>query len=155
MWRKITLGLLALTAVHAAAQEPASGRTIFRVGGGVGTSDYACAGCQIDAQTGFSGLLAAYRTIGGVLTTGVEATLSHTTGKQCRRDAGLRAGDAWRSRQVARAAVGHGRARVALVFGGWPQLERPGLLRARGCGSPGRTTPGREPFCGLSHDGWT
>lgn len=33
MWRKITLGLLALTAVHAAAQEPASGRTIFRVGG--------------------------------------------------------------------------------------------------------------------------
>ena len=80
MWRKITLGLLSLTAVHAAAQEPASGRTIFRVGGGVGTSDYTCAGCQIDAQTGFSGLLAANRTIGGVLTAGVEGTLSHTTG---------------------------------------------------------------------------
>ena len=34
-------------------QEPGSSRTIVRVGGGVRTSAYTSAGCQVDAQTGF------------------------------------------------------------------------------------------------------
>jgi len=81
MWRHTVVGMLALAgAGSAAAQDAGYGRTILRLGGGVGTADYTCAECRIDAETGFTGLLAATRRAGEALTVGAELTLSRTTG---------------------------------------------------------------------------
>ena len=81
MWRALAVGVLGLASAHtAAAQEAAPGRTVLLAGAGVSSADYSCNGCTIDAQTGFTALVAGTYALGRVLTGGLEGTLSHATG---------------------------------------------------------------------------
>jgi hypothetical protein len=83
MWRELTLGVLVLGGVRTAgAQGAESARMAVRLGGGVSSADYSCTGCQVDAETGFTALLAGTRTLGRVVTAGIETTLSRATGDQ-------------------------------------------------------------------------
>jgi len=83
MLRVLAVGALALGGVHAvAAQEASPHHTVLRAGAGVAAADYTCAGCTIDALTGFTAFLAGTRAMGRVLTVGLETTLSHATEDQ-------------------------------------------------------------------------
>lgn len=83
MWRKLTVGMLMLVGTGSVeAQGVVSPRTAFRLGVGVSSADYACTGCQVDAETGFTALLAATHPLGRALTAGVETALSRASGDQ-------------------------------------------------------------------------
>jgi hypothetical protein len=83
MWRVLAVGVLVLGSVDVtAAQEASPGRIVLRAGGGVSSADYTCAGCAIDAETGFTALLAGSHAVGRALTVGLETTLSRATGDQ-------------------------------------------------------------------------
>ena len=77
MRHHLALGLLLLVCgSDLEAQAPASARTAVRVGVGPGSADYACSGCDIDAEKGVSAFVAAGRPLGPLLTGGLEATIA-------------------------------------------------------------------------------
>jgi hypothetical protein len=83
MWRDLALGVLVLSGARSvAAQGVESARPAVRLGAGVSSADYSCTGCQVDAETGFTALLAGTRPLGQSLTAGIETTLSRATGGQ-------------------------------------------------------------------------
>jgi hypothetical protein len=82
MWRTLTIGALALGGVPAAgAQQVAPTRLAVRVGGGLGSSEYHCTGCQVNGATGLNALVAGTRSLGHVLTVGLEASASRVSGR--------------------------------------------------------------------------
>jgi hypothetical protein len=77
MWRMLAIGVLALGGVHrAGAQEPAAPRLAVRVGAGLSSSEYHCAGCQVDGGNGLTVLVAGTRSLGHALTVGFEGNAS-------------------------------------------------------------------------------
>ena len=83
MWRALAVSVLMFSSARlAAAQDALPGRVVLRSGAGVSSADYACTGCVIDAQTGFTALLAGTHALGRVLTVGLETSLSRATGDQ-------------------------------------------------------------------------
>ncbi len=69
------LSLLAGSTLSAQTSEPPG--TVLRIGVGATRLDFTCGDCQIDAQTGISGFIAASRPIGRGFTAGLEATLAN------------------------------------------------------------------------------
>jgi hypothetical protein len=81
MRRTLLFGIALLIATaRLQAQEIASHRPTFRLGGGLDWADYTCRGCVIDSQRGFNAFLAAARPLGPVLSLGLETALSHGNG---------------------------------------------------------------------------
>lgn len=62
--------LLVAGTLNAHAQRPS--RTTVRVGGAVGSFDFTCGGCDVDAQSGFAGFVAANMAVGRFLSAGLE-----------------------------------------------------------------------------------
>jgi hypothetical protein len=77
MWRMLAIGIMALGgAQQAGAQEAAAPRLAVRVGGGLSSSEYHCAGCRVEGGNGLTVLLAGTRSLGHALTVGFEASAS-------------------------------------------------------------------------------
>jgi hypothetical protein len=77
MWRMLAIGILALGGVHqAGAQEAAAPRLAMRVGAGLSSSEYHCAGCEVDGANGLTALVAGTRSLAHALTVGFEASAS-------------------------------------------------------------------------------
>jgi hypothetical protein len=82
MWRALTIGVLTLGGVPAAgAQQAAPNRLAVRMGAGLGSSEYHCTGCQVDGARGLTALVAGTRSLGHVLTVGLEASASRVSGQ--------------------------------------------------------------------------
>jgi hypothetical protein len=80
MWRVLTIGILALGAVHqAGAQQAAASRLAVRVGAGLSSSEYHCGGCQVDGARGLTALVAGTRSLSHALTVGFEASASRVS----------------------------------------------------------------------------
>ncbi len=69
------LMILAGSRLSAQTSEPAG--TVLRIGVGATKMDFTCGDCQIDAETGLSGFIAASRPIGSSFTAGLEATFAN------------------------------------------------------------------------------
>jgi len=77
MCRVLAPTLLLLLAGGLSAQTPEPTGTVLRIGVGGTKMDFTCGDCQIEAQTGFSGFIAAARPIGRGFTAGLEATFAN------------------------------------------------------------------------------
>jgi hypothetical protein len=158
MRRAFALGVLVMGSVHgAAAQEVSPGRILLRAGAGLSSADYTCTGCTIDAETGFTALVAGTHALGRVLTVGLETTLSRATGDAA--DVTL---------VGALATAGARRATRLPVWGsvglGWvwysgigPNSEGPALSARAGVDIPVGSSLAVSPYAGyltmLGHDG--
>ena len=81
MRRHFALGLVTLViGGELSAQAPLSRGITLRGGLGIGSTDHACTGCVINAETGVSAFLAASHPLRGLLTAGLEAIISDASG---------------------------------------------------------------------------
>ena len=79
MWRLLAIGILTLGGVQQArAQEAAAPRLAVRVGAGLSSSEYHCAGCEVDGANGLTVLVAGTRSLAHALTVGFEASASRS-----------------------------------------------------------------------------
>jgi hypothetical protein len=76
MWRMLTIGILALGGVQQAGAQEAAPRLAVRVGAGLSSSEYHCAGCQVEGGNGLTVLVAGTRSLAHALTVGFEASAS-------------------------------------------------------------------------------
>jgi hypothetical protein len=73
MWRIPAIGILALVGIQqAGAQEATSSRLALRVGAGLSSSEYHCAGCEVDGGRGLTAVVAGTRSLAHALTVGFE-----------------------------------------------------------------------------------
>ncbi len=144
--------LLAGSTLSAQTSEPPG--TVLRLGVGATRMDFTCGDCQIDAQTGISGFIAASRPIGRGFTAGLEATLANAAfnvglSSEDPRLALGSDGGGGAARQTGAAGLGDARARMDVVQRHRTELERTRALAARR-GRPGGRSPGvRESLRGI------
>jgi hypothetical protein len=125
MWRELAVGIALVTGLRViGAQLPPTDRDAVRLGAGVSSSDYSCTGCQVDAETGFTALLAGTRSLTKALTVGLEANLSRSDRRPDGCDPARYAGHVGGAWRVPHAAVGHRRPGVVVVFGPIPMVRR-------------------------------
>jgi hypothetical protein len=159
MRRHFTLGLLLLmSAGDLGAQAPASARTAVRVGVGLGSTDYTCNECQIDAVSGVAAFAAVGRAFGSLLTAGLEAAVA---------DAGSGNADPARLLGVLATAGARGSSRMplwgtlglgrAFWSGPGPNSDGPALSVRAGVDLPVGGRVALSPYAGyvtmLAHDG--